>query len=318
MNAPYKQELKEYLDKLFGENKVEGLERIPEAITTVAYKVSLADGQEVIAKVAIDEKDIEEGKRQKEMKAIETAKYVLSSIVEVPNVISFEETIEGFPGYIVVMRKSQGVTMSPDWLNKTGTSAENLQTIVRALSALHSVTSENVSDLATFEAEKGSLYVDKYLQKAHTKLKDFDIFKQIEPTLNYLGENISIFDKPKYPFIHRDVKHNNLLVGGDKISAIIDWETALFVPLSMEFAHVRVLAPIYGYEKWMEAVIEAYNSENPAALDMEELELAEVFVAARFFMRSYEHSLSKGLETKIASGEKTENEHYMEYLTKWS
>ncbi len=316
MDSPYRQELLQYLNSLYPKKNIVNLTRIPEAITTVAYNLDSGENDDLIVKVAIDEKDIAEGKGKKEILAIEKAKKALKGTMEVPDIMHFEENVPGFPGYITIMRKSDGSTTSADWLNTEGTSKENIETLVKAVNSLHSITSANVSDLAQFEAEKGSDYLEKYIRKAETKLAGSEIYEKIEPTIEHLKNNVGIFNNDKYPFIHRDIKHNNILVNNNRVSAIIDWETALFVPASMEFAHISVLARVYGYEKWIKAFIERYLQENPTAFTDEEFELAEVFVALRFFMRSSDHSLSMGLSAKLANSDRTEGDLYMEYLTK--
>ena len=115
----------------------------------------------------------------------------------------------------------------------------------------------------------------------------------------WLTRNVEVNDKAPRTMVHGDYGFNNLLIDGDKVSAILDWE----------FAHIGNPAYDLGYFWCMadslssgDEFLEAYASAGVPLPDKEQLDYNIVFAVARLGVMAGQMagSFTSGAEPGIA------------------
>ena len=184
---------------------------------------------------------------------------------------------------------------------------------------LHSIKSDTMSDFATFQEGTLTDYIARMTHKAEKGLaQNSDINEMVGKKLKKM-KKLEILKTTKYSLSHRDIKFNNLLFEGDNLTGIVDWEGAFYAPESFDLAHVDVLAPIYGYSRWIKELIMDYSkaTKNPDLI--EEINIAKLLVYFRYLNRAVTHESTKGVKPRIcAETNENEIEYYINRIKDWN
>src|SRR5262245_46366098 len=106
-NTKFLVELQELIRREFPNERLVKLENLPLALTTIAYSLEFGSGNKYIAKIGFDPGDIAKGKGEKEQAALKLANKQLPK-TEIPQVIKYFKTYEGFPGYVNIITRLPG------------------------------------------------------------------------------------------------------------------------------------------------------------------------------------------------------------------
>lgn len=317
MNYDFKGLLGELLATEFPEKKIVSITGIANALTTHAFRVKFED-IDVIAKIAYDHEDIADGKGDKEQKVLSLLQTQSPQLLT-PKVWKYYKEYPGFPGYVIFLEVLKGDVLSAEEINTIGTTPANLEALTADIAEIHKIKANEVTDFAKFKAPSIGEYLEKYVNKFEKGFgeipehKDFSKFIQKIRLIQeyYKGENA-------YQLVHKDINFKNILFDHGQYSGIIDWEGALTAPISFEFAHVAVLAPIYGVSEWHYKVIETYlNNYAPEPVKLKkEIEMVKLFTSIRYFYRIFGHASSAKDKKSAESGE-TKIDYFVRIINEW-
>jgi aminoglycoside phosphotransferase (APT) family kinase protein len=203
-------------------------------------------------------------------------KFAVDSGLPTPDALWLEADLSHFGKPFVVMEVAKGNNYGWTMGEKLSASDALVQSIIDALCAMHNakirpgdprIARSHLAEWTPFTSirENSRYYVTEYMPK---------LIRQtgIEPTpelvraLKWLKENVP--DVPDPPvLVHLDFGLNNLLIDGDRVSAILDWESArLGDPCDDILVMQRELADYLSMEEFLERyragtgrTISAYN-----------------------------------------------------------
>lgn len=260
---------------------------IGNALTTKAFRIKSRD-IDLIAKIAFDPKDIEEGKGDKEV-------YILNLLQEhalplqTPKVYKYLKTNKGFPGYIIFLEVIPGRVYTGNSFVKIATEKQNIKLLGNCLNAIHSIKYNYSTDFATFKQGTIEDYLDKYIINFNKRIGVSIVFpKGFEPYIKYFTQIKEYFkNNNETVLLHRDANFKNILIDNKKITSLIDWEGAFTGPKSFDFAHVSILAPTYGVSKWHNSLTEYYANEftNNPSVFINEVIMVKLFTAFRYLSK---------------------------------
>jgi thiamine kinase-like enzyme len=302
----FEKELKNLIHNEFEKESLDGLSQIPNALTTIAYRLDFKSGLKLVAKIGFDEKDIKKGKGLKEMSALKLANQIIGLNLS-PKLIKYIDSYPGFPGYITFLELIEGVVLDAKAFNEVASSSSNLDQLVKILLRLHTHKSSTFSDLLP----TGKRYIYEYFVSEHQDIKlaleSAGIFTEVQKQYDDLPKVYDYFkDYSDFHFLHGDVNFKNILMSENEIKALIDWDRSLIGPIAFEFAHVSTLAAKYGVTKWHSSLIQTYlnNYDGESEKLYKEFRMVELFTYFKLLMRKLTHKHQKdAIEICVDTGE---------------
>jgi hypothetical protein len=145
------------------------------------------------------------------------------------------DVFEKTPYEVLVMKKSPGVTLQEDILELPKKEIEKLfSQVLDVVNKCFEIKSGSFG-FVTNPKQRFNSYKELqqsrfngYIQKIREqKLAGEDDIKHIEA---YFNQQVDILDGDEAVFLHRDLHMGNMLHVGDKLTAIIDWDSAIYGP----------------------------------------------------------------------------------------
>jgi aminoglycoside phosphotransferase (APT) family kinase protein len=203
-------------------------------------------------------------------------KFAVDSGLPTPDALWLEADLAHFGKPFVVMEVAQGSNYGWTMGQKLPASDELLQSIIDALCALHTaairpddprIARSHLAEWTPFTSvrENSRYYVTEYMPKL---IRQTGIVPtpELVRALNWLKDNVPDVSDPPV-LVHLDFGLNNILIDGDRVSAILDWESArLGDPCDDILVMQRELADYLSMEEFLERyqagtgrTISAYN-----------------------------------------------------------
>lgn len=314
----YLDELKGLLNTEFSNDNVLGITKMDNALTAIVYKIDFK-GKSFIAKIGYDPREIAIGKGEREKKAIELANKILGSTLS-PKLVCYYKNYRGFPGYITFIEKLEGRILSPTEFNKLASTDSNISVLVDTIQGLHNYRDKHFNELIPNSANNVHEYfIDKF-NKIKSDIEKANLNVKMDEGLSLLPKIFEYFKNyDEYSFIHGDINYKNVLMEGNKISSLIDWDRSLIAPIGFEFAQVSTLTEKYGVSNWHKKLMKSYLDSyvGNAELLQKEFELIQYFVYFLLLARKLTHISQKDkIEICVETGEEFKD-HLIRKITEY-
>ena len=159
----------------------------------------------------------------------------------VPKSLALEQTGRIFGSPFLLMERAGGKTIG-HMFNLPGTNRLLCRDIATKLAKIHSVPVSALGDKIEGANTSNRRKALSWLDEAYAAWKPLNMPSPIyEASFKWLRDNAGILDDAPRGLVHADFGLNNILVDGDKASAILDWE----------FAHIGCPAYDLGYFYFM-------------------------------------------------------------------
>lgn len=273
-------DLKENLEQKYGSiNEVEPEET---GMAHEIYFLKLNSGREMVLKIGSEELN----------HRFEREPYVLKYLNEkglpVPEVIEFSLRNNEYRPYLLMnLAEGQNINSHSEGRKFKFLNEETKKSVLRDAAENLALVYEDTSfgKFGSFRSEMNLEYESKEWSQTLLQILKKNELKGIEngafshrhqQALNFLEENLQKLNTSLGPVIvHQDCSFNNMIVKGDRIEAIIDWERAIAGHLELDlFKFERSISSKFRTqnlgEEYGKMLVEYYNSINPLQEGWEE------------------------------------------------
>lgn len=175
----------------------------------------------------------------------------------VPTVVEYNPSYENPLGHpFLIMEKLKGKTLLE--AIDTGEIQPTPKLVVEIATALRRVHTAETSDLNVPKFSTLQSYLDQGLVgiKQLAKLANFRCFEKFE---EWFQKNRPAETSLNRSFIHNDFHVANIMVDGDSLSGILDWNDAVVAEAQVDVAMFSLLADALGYPAFADAFITEYR-----------------------------------------------------------
>ena len=190
------------------------------------------------------------------------AQYVVDARLPTPAALWLETDLSHFGWAFAIMEKAEGLNFGWTMGRKAELTPALVDSVLDAISNMHSVAIRHddpriqASHLAQWSqcrtvSEATSRYVSTYMQGL-IRQTGIDPSPELVRAMRWLQANVPDVSDPPV-LVHHDFGLNNMLLDGERVSAILDWESAIVVDPAYDILVIqRELAEVLPMEEFLD------------------------------------------------------------------
>lgn len=166
----------------------------------------------------------------------------------VPQPLAVEESGKVFGSPFFVMERAAGAPLCAGFLPPEP-NKKACENIAVSLARLHKIPIEQFSGSFTSKYPGNSAKVLSWLDEGYNAWQPLDMpSPSFQTAYEWLRANVSLMDKAPRTMVHGDFSLHNMLVEGEKLTAILDWEFADFGNPAYDLGYFHYMAE--GLSSW--------------------------------------------------------------------